>query len=281
MFRPTKVRIKALPINSLAPNILTTLALCAGLTSIRFSLLGRWHLAVAAIVFAAICDSLDGRLARLLKGVTRFGAELDSLSDFISFGVAPVILIYLWSLQDLKTLGWIVVLAFSVCCALRLARFNTAADDPSRPAWSGDFFTGVPSPAAAGLAILPLLFFLETEMNWLRSAFLNAPWTLAVALAMVSRVPTFSGKRLRVPRDWVMPMLLLTGLFTALLIIEPWITLICVGMVYLASVPFSMRAHARQLARVAPSDADAPVAAHAVSDDEAHDDDATDEHRLH
>jgi CDP-diacylglycerol---serine O-phosphatidyltransferase len=279
MFRPSKVRIKALPVNSLAPNILTTLALCAGLTSIRFSLLGRWHLAVVAIVFAAICDSLDGRLARLLKGVTRFGAELDSLSDFISFGVAPVILIYLWSLQDLKTLGWIVVLAFSVCCALRLARFNTAADDPQRPAWSGDFFTGVPSPAAAGLAILPLLFFLETEMNWLRSPLLNAPWTLVVALAMVSRVPTFSGKRLRVRREMVMPVLLLAGLFTALLILEPWLTLIVSGVVYLASIPFSLASHARLLERVAPSDADAPVVAH-TADDEPRDDDA-DERRVH
>ena len=143
-------RLKALPFNRMIPNILTLLALCAGLTSIRFGLLEQWQLAVVALFAAAIFDGLDGRVARILKGTSKFGAELDSLSDFISFGVAPAIVLYLWTMQTWGNIGWLVVLIFSVCCALRLARFNTNLDEPNTPPWAVNFFTGVPAPAAGG-----------------------------------------------------------------------------------------------------------------------------------
>ena len=246
MFRPGRGRLRRLPVNSLAPNILTTLALCSGLTSIRFALLERWQLAVAAIVVAAIFDALDGRLARLLKGASRFGAELDSLSDFISFGVAPVILLYLWSLNGIGNVGWVVVLVFSVCCALRLARFNVAIDDPQRPAWAGSFFTGVPAPAAAGLSILFVLASFEAGDVFFRSPWLNGFWALVVAFLMVSRLPTYSFKRVRVPRDMVLPTLLVVGLLAALLAAEPWYTLLGIALVYLAMLPFSALSYARQ-----------------------------------
>jgi CDP-diacylglycerol--serine O-phosphatidyltransferase len=264
MFPRPRPRLRVLPINNLAPNILTTLALCAGLTSLRFALLGRWAPAVLAIVVAAVFDALDGRLARLLKGASKFGAELDSLADFVSFGVAPVVLVYMWSLHSAGNFGWLVVLTFSVCCALRLARFNTAAEDPNRPAWSGDFFTGVPSPAAGGLVMLPLMAYLETGTEFFVSPWVNAPWALLIAFLMVSRVPTWSFKRLRVRRDMVMPVLLLTGLFMAALVLEPWITLLGTGVVYVGMMPFGARAHRqlrRRLTEPLPLDAEAPLAA--------------------
>jgi CDP-diacylglycerol---serine O-phosphatidyltransferase len=263
MFPRPRPRLRELPINSLAPNILTTIALCAGLTSIRFALLGRWAPAVLAIVVAAVFDALDGRLARLLKGSSKFGAELDSLADFVSFGVAPVVLVYMWSLHSAGNFGWLVVLTFSVCCALRLARFNTAADDPNRPAWAGDFFTGVPSPAAGGLVMMPLMAYLETGTEFFASPWVNAPWALLIAFLMVSRVPTWSFKRLRVRREMVMPVLLLTGLFVAALVLEPWITLLGMGLVYVGMMPFGARANMRlrrHLPAPAATDADAPAA---------------------
>ncbi|MBT3535221.1 MAG: phosphatidylcholine/phosphatidylserine synthase, partial [Rhodospirillaceae bacterium] len=149
-------RLRELPVNSLIPNILTVLALCAGMSAIRFAMQDKWELAVAAIIVAGILDGLDGRMARLLKGATKFGAELDSLSDFIAFGVAPALVIYLWSTEVLGGIGWIAGLAYSTCCALRLARFNTALDDPDRPAWASYFFTGMAAPAGACMVLLPM-----------------------------------------------------------------------------------------------------------------------------
>jgi CDP-diacylglycerol--serine O-phosphatidyltransferase len=245
MFPSKRPRLRQLPINSLAPNILTTLALCSGLTSILFALQERWQLAVLAVVVAAIFDAIDGRLARFLKGATKFGAELDSLSDFVSFGVAPVILVYLWSLQGLRTFGWLAVLIFSVACALRLARFNTALDDPNRPAWSNDFFVGVPAPAGALLAMLPLALAFETGVGAFRSPWITAPWILLVAVLMVSRIPTFTFKRGRVRRDLVGIVLLLVGLAAALAALEPWLAMVFLGAAYLASIPISLRAQAR------------------------------------
>ena len=149
-------RLRDLPVNSLIPNILTVLALCAGMSAIRFAMQEKWELAVAAIIVAGILDGLDGRMARLLKGATKFGAELDSLSDFIAFGVAPALVIYLWSTEVLGGIGWIAGLAYSTCCALRLARFNTALDNPDQPAWTSYFFTGMAAPAGACIALLPI-----------------------------------------------------------------------------------------------------------------------------
>ena len=190
MKRPRSRRLRPLPVRNLAPNILTILALCAGLTSIRFSLMERWDMAVMAIVAAAILDAFDGRVARLLKGASKFGAELDSLSDFLNFGVAPVLLLYLWSLNQLAGLGWVIVLAYSVCCALRLARFNTTGDAAESPAWRAMFFTGAPAPGAAYLALIPVTAsFLAGDLVF-RNPVLVGSFTGFLAFLMVSRIPT-------------------------------------------------------------------------------------------
>ncbi|HEX6958750.1 MAG TPA: CDP-diacylglycerol--serine O-phosphatidyltransferase [Ferrovibrio sp.] len=240
-------RLGKMPLNTLAPNILTIIALCAGLTAIRFALLEQWKFAVGAIAVAALFDALDGRVARLLKGASKFGAELDSLSDFLSFGVAPAIVLYFWTLNDLGhgNTGWLVVLAFSVCTALRLARFNTALDDPDKPVWTGSFFTGVPAPAGAGLALLFLIVSLEIDSEFFRSPALNAIWLLLVGGLMISRIPTFSFKRVRVGREYVGVILLATGLVVAGLLNQPWYTLAAILLAYLVSIPFSFRAHER------------------------------------
>jgi len=238
-------RLRLLPVNSLAPNILTVLALCAGLTSMRFALQQQWPLAAVAIVVAAVLDGLDGRLARLLKGATKFGAELDSLSDFVSFGVAPVFLLYLWSLYGYGGVGWTLLLVFSICCALRLARFNTALDEPERPPWQANFFTGVPAPAGAGLVLLPLFVSFEAGDVFWRSPGLIAVWIALVSFLMVSRLPSFSFKKVRVRRDYVLPVLLLVGLCAAALVNFPWYTLSAVAIAYLVSLPLAYRSHRR------------------------------------
>ncbi|WP_341703863.1 CDP-diacylglycerol--serine O-phosphatidyltransferase [Ferrovibrio sp.] len=240
-------RLRNLPLNTLAPNILTIIALCSGLTAIRFALLGQWKFAVGAIAVAALFDMLDGRVARLLKGASKFGAELDSLSDFLSFGVAPAMVLYFWTLHDLGNgnTGWLCVLAFSVCTALRLARFNTALDDADKPQWTGSFFTGIPSPAGAGLSLLFMIISLEVESSVFSSPWLNAVWMLAVGGMMVSRVPTFSFKRVRVPREYVGLVLLGIGLLVAGLFNQPWYTLAALEIAYLVSIPFALRAHDR------------------------------------
>lgn len=236
--------LRRLPMNRLAPNMVTTLALCSGLTSIRFSLQERWEAAVIAILLAALLDGIDGRLARLLKGSTKFGAELDSLSDFLCFGVAPVILLYRWSLSDLGNIGWLAVLVYATCCALRLARFNSALEDTNQPAWAANFFTGVPSPAAAGLVILfPVLSFQFGDV--VRWAPINFVWAIAIGLLMVSRVPAFSFKKIKIRRELTLLLLVGFGIFVALLMTEPWLTLIALAAGYLALLPFSIRARAR------------------------------------
>lgn len=248
MIRPRSRRLRALPVNSLIPNILTVLALCAGMSAIRFALQERWEFAVAGVFVAAVLDGLDGRMARLLKGATKFGAELDSLSDFIAFGVAPAMLIFLWSTQDLKGLGWIAALAYSTCCALRLARFNTALDDPDRPAWAGQFFTGVAAPAGAGLALLPMTVSFQFEELPINAPAITAMWLLFVGLLMISRIPTYSFKRIRVGREQVLPTLLLVGLIAAVAASYPWFVLSTVCALYLVSIPFSFLSHRRHAA---------------------------------
>lgn len=231
-----------LPIRTVIPNALTVLALCAGLTAIRFALEARFEVAVVAIIVASIFDALDGRVARLLKGTTRFGAELDSLTDFVNFGVAPVLVLYLWSLNEIGGIGWIAVLGYAVCCALRLARFNVALEDPDKPAWSANYFVGVPAPAGALLVMLPLY------LDFIGVSFLKAlPLLIAihcffVAFLMVSRVPTFSGKRmgLRIDREMVMPILLLVGFAAAVILNYPWYGFTAIALGYLAVIPLSM-----------------------------------------
>ena len=239
-------RLKGLPVNSLIPNILTVLAVCAGVTSIRFSMEGQWEMAVMSIAVAAILDTLDGRVARLLKGASKFGAELDSLSDFVSFGVAPAILLYRWTLSDLGGVGWIIVLAYAVCAGLRLARFNIMLDDPNRPAWAADYFTGVPAPAAAGLVLLPVMISFQVGDDVVRIVYLNAVNAIFVAFMMVSETPTFSFKRMRVKRERVLPVLIVVGLLGAVVASYPWFVLSVVTAVYLVSIPLSMQRHRRR-----------------------------------
>ena len=245
-------RFKQVPIRILVPNLVTLLALCSGVTSIRLGVEGRYELAVGAVILAIVLDAIDGRLARFLKGTSRFGAELDSLADFVNFGVAPAILIYLWSLNSLKSLGWLVALCLAICCALRLARFNVAIDDPDKPAWMMNFFTGAPAPAGAGLAMAPMyLGFLGFVPNGHDVAWLVLPYIAAVALLMVSRVPTYSGKTLgsRISRDLVLPLLGVAALVIVSLIAFTWEMLTAMSALYIVLLPFGIRSYRRHKAQ--------------------------------
>src|ERR1700731_3629653 len=220
-------RFRRIPVRTLAPNLVTLLALCAGLTGIRMAFEDRYVLALAAIVFAAFLDGIDGRLARLLKGTSRFGAELDSLSDFVNFGVAPALIIYFWDLHDLKSAGWIAAMVFTICACLRLARFNVMIDDPDRPAWSANFFVGMPAPMGAITVLLPIYaVFLGLPRSGLLT-WLTLLYTLSIASLMVSRLPVFSGKRVgtRVPPEMVGPLIVVLVLSIALLVAYPWVIL--------------------------------------------------------
>jgi CDP-diacylglycerol--serine O-phosphatidyltransferase len=238
-------RLRALPFNRLIPNMLTVIALCAGLTAILYGFQGKWHFAVGAIMIAGLLDALDGRIARLLGSTSKFGAELDSLSDFISFGVAPAMLVYLWTLHTAKGPGWVVALIFAVCAALRLARFNTKLGDSDLPKWAGNFFTGVPSPAGGGLVLLPMMLSFEFGGTFFSHPLLNGVLALLVAYMMISKIPTFSFKQVRVPQRLVVPLLLAVGLIAALLVTATWLTLSGFLILYLCSIPLSVRAYRR------------------------------------
>jgi CDP-diacylglycerol---serine O-phosphatidyltransferase len=261
-------RFRPIPVRLLVPNVITLLAICAGLTAIRLSIEGRMELAVAAIVFAAVLDGVDGRVARMIKGQSKFGAELDSLADFVNFGVAPGLMLYFWQLQELNNGGWIAAMVFAISGGLRLARFNATIDDPNRPAFAANYFTGVPAPAGAILALLPIyLAFLGVPKP---PATLTAAYTLLIAFLMVSRLPVFSGKtvKMRVPPEMVLPVFVSVVFFVALLIGYPWHILSIGSVLYLASLPLgwkSYRDHERKLAAnaqpAAPTDAAAPTQA--------------------
>jgi CDP-diacylglycerol--serine O-phosphatidyltransferase len=241
-------RLRGQSLARLIPNMVTVMALSSGLTSIRFAFEGKFQLAVIAIILAAVLDALDGRIARLIGATSRFGAELDSLSDFISFGVAPAIVLYLWCFIDSGRIGWAAVLLFAVCMALRLARFNSALDDPDRPAWASNYFTGVPAPAGAGLVLMPLVASFDLEAYWLSRPLWVGAWMVIVAGLTVSRLPTFAFKKLKVRHWMVAPVLAIAGALFAGLASEPWLTFVGLGIAYLATFPFSIRAvrrHAR------------------------------------
>jgi CDP-diacylglycerol--serine O-phosphatidyltransferase len=256
-------RFRPIPVRMLVPNVITLLAICAGLTAIRLSTEGRMELAVAAIVFAAVLDGLDGRVARMIKGQSKFGAELDSLADFVNFGVAPGLILYFWQLHELGNGGWIASMVFAISGGLRLARFNATMDDPNKPAFAVNFFTGVPAPAGAITVLLPVyLAFLGLPRP---PAVLTALYTLLIAFLMVSRLPVFSGKtvRLRVPPEMVLPVFVSVIFFIALLIGYPWHILSACTVLYLLSLPLgwmSYREHARKAAAapVVPADAAPP-----------------------
>src|SRR5947207_1320400 len=233
-------RFRPIPVRTLVPNLITLLALCAGLTAIRLAIEGKLEWALAAIVLAALLDGIDGRVARLLKGTSRFGAELDSLADFVNFGVAPGLILYFWTLHELGNAGWIAAMVFAICCGLRLARFNVMLDDPNRPAWAANFFVGMPAPGGAITVLLPLYvnFLGVPHMAFITPVVLV--YTLAIAMLMISRLPVFSGKRSgkRVAPELVLPVFVGGVLFFALLIAYPWIVLTTGTVLYLGSLPF-------------------------------------------
>lgn len=227
-------------LRALAPNAVTAVALCTGLSGAWFAMQGRWENAVAAIVVAGVLDAMDGRIARLLKGESRFGAELDSLSDVIAFGATPALVIYSWVMQDMPRFGWTISVFFVLCAALRLARFNARIDTEDQPHKSAGFNTGVPSPPGAGLALLPMMLWFETGAEWLRDYRLVAPWLIIVAILMISNVATFSWSSIRVRRSLRFMALAGVGLFGAMLVAAPWVALIAASAVYAALLPFSM-----------------------------------------
>src|SRR4051794_18620477 len=238
--------------NRIIPNLMTMMGLCAGLTSMRFGLEGRFGAAAAAIMVAAVIDGLDGRLARLLKATTRFGAEFDSLSDFLCFGVAPGFVLYMWSLHRGGAYGYAPCVVFAVCMALRLARFNASLDSAPRPAYAYNFFTGVPAPAGAGLALFPLFLGLEAQslgLDWLQAAaqypLVSALVLVGTAFLLVSTLPVWSFKNFKVPHEYILPMLLGTGTFAAVLVADPWAALAAAGLLYLGMLPFSVRSYRR------------------------------------
>ena len=238
-------RAKPLSLRAVLPNAITAAALCSGLTGIRFAIVGDWEKSLIAIILAGMLDGIDGRIARLLKAQSRFGAELDSLADSLSFGMAPALVLFLWSLQDLPRLGWFASLAFAICCALRLARFNARIDADDQPHKSAGFLTGVPAPLGAGLAFLPMYLWLATENAMFREPALVAAWTALVAILMISNIATLSWTSIRPSTEWRLPAIGLTGLLFAALLTEPWSTLalICVG--YLALMPWGILSYAR------------------------------------
>lgn len=243
---PRRRVVRDLPLTRLLPNMLTLLSLCSGLTAMRFALQDKWQEAVLAIVIAAVFDILDGRVARMLNMASKFGAELDSLSDAISFGVAPGFVMYEWTLKDGAGLGWIAVLVFAVCCVLRLARFNTMLEDHAIPAWAKNYFTGIPAPAGAGLALIPLTLVLEFGSDSQLPAKFIAIWMILVGGLMVSRLPTLSLKGWRVAPVWVAPIFVAVVLLAAAMITSPWLTLSVVGLFYFLSIPLAWVSYHRR-----------------------------------
>jgi CDP-diacylglycerol--serine O-phosphatidyltransferase len=273
-------RFRPVPVRTLVPNLITLLALCAGLTAIRLAAEGTFEWAVYAIVFAAILDGIDGRVARLLKGTSRFGAELDSLADFVNFGVAPGVTLYFWSLHEVKSAGWIAAMVFAIAAGLRLARFNVMIDDPNRPSWAGNFFVGMPAPAGAITVLLPVYaHFLGVPLPAFVAP-ITLVYTLAIGFLMVSRLPVYSGKRVgtRVPPDLVLLVFIGVVLFFALLIAYPWAVLTVGTLTYLASLPFGWLSHRDYVRRDAEAVAQDKIAKDTiVQDKSAHPEDGLSE----
>ncbi len=236
---------RGLPLRAIAPNAVTAMALCSGLTGIRFAIAGDWERAVLMVLLAGVLDGIDGRIARLVRGESRFGAELDSLSDAISFGVSPALIVYLWSLMGIPRVGWLAALIYAVFCALRLARFNANIDVAEQPHKSAGFLTGVPAPAGAGLAMLPMYLWFWTEEAIFRSPWLVAPWVALTAFLMVSSLATFSWSSLRLRRRVRFEALAVVVIFAAAIVSAPWQTLSVICLAYVATIPFSIAAYAR------------------------------------
>lgn len=241
--KPRKSRV---PMRMILPNLVTLMALCSGLTAIRMAFEGRWEFAVGAVLLAAVLDAMDGRVARLLKGTSKFGAELDSLADFVNFGVTPALILYVWLLKEAGSLGWVAALVFAISAALRLARFNVALDDPDKPAWTANFFTGVPAPAGALIVLMPLYWeFLGFLPHWSEFAVPIACFVIGVGFLLISTLPTYSGKKLgtRIRRDHVLPLFVVAVLIVALTVSYPFPMLAFGTACYLVSIPFAWRSH--------------------------------------
>ena len=249
--QPVMGKSRGLSLRAMAPNAITAAALCSGLTGIRFAISEQWAAAAVAIIVAGILDGMDGRIARLLRAQSRFGAELDSLADSLSFGTAPAIIIYLWSLSAEPRWGWFAALALAICCALRLARFNAQIDMEEQPHKSLGFLTGVPAPMGAGLAFMPFYLWSATGFDVFREPIFVAPWLLATALLMISSMATPSWTSLRPRRGIRLWVLAFVGLLFAALLVEPWWTLSAIGIGYLALLPFTLMRYARIKQRAA------------------------------
>ncbi len=237
-------RFRKVPVRVILPNLVTLLALCLGLTAIRFAAEGQFERAVYAILAAAVLDGVDGRLARAIKGTSRFGAELDSLADFVDFGVAPALTLYFWSLIGVKSFGWFAAMVFAIACALRLARFNVALEDASKPAWMSQFFTGMPAPAGAIVVLLPLYLHLSVlDVVFTRPlVVVEVLYVLIVAALMASRIPHWSGKTIgRIPREHVILVLFGVAIIILLLATFPMEMLVVLTALYLGAIPFGVR----------------------------------------
>jgi CDP-diacylglycerol--serine O-phosphatidyltransferase len=239
-------RIREIPLRMMFPNLVTLLAICAGLSGIRFAFENRFESAVVMVLIAAFLDGVDGRLARLLKATSKFGAQMDSLADVINFGVAPALVLYAFLLDRAGSPGWIAALLFVIACGMRLARFNVLEEDHDRPAWQGEYFVGVPAPAGAVVVMLPLyLAFLGLEPTRY-AAFIGTAFTVVIAFLLVSRLPVYSGKSLKIPGDRTLLVILAVVLYILLLVSYPWYTLTASVCVYLLFLPFSVRAYSRR-----------------------------------
>ena len=242
---------RGMAFRAMVPNAVTALALCFGLTGVRFAFSAasghdaHWELALACVIGAGVLDGMDGRIARLLRAQSRFGAELDSLSDVSAFGVAPALIMYLWSLHQAPQFGWVAALALAVCCALRLARFNSRMDADDQPHKSAGYLTGVPAPAGAGLAFVPVYLWLVTGEETFRAWYVVMPWVIFIALLLISSVATFSWSSLRIRRSSRLFVLAGIGLLGAALVTAPWITLLAISLVYVALLPFSIASYSR------------------------------------
>jgi CDP-diacylglycerol--serine O-phosphatidyltransferase len=256
-----ETRLREIPLRLIVPNLITVLAICAGLSGIRLAFEQRFEIAVAMVLIAALLDAVDGRVARMLKASSNFGAQMDSLADIVNFGVAPGLVLYAFLLDRAGAFGWIAALLFAIACCLRLARFNVMLEDPDRPAWKADYFVGVPAPAGALLVMLPIyLGFLGIPLTVL-SAFVSSGYVVVVALLMVSRLPVYSGKSSgsRVRRDYVMPLMLGIVLYVALLFSYTWHTMAATALAYIVGLPFSARAYTLREAREAEKMSAAPA----------------------
>jgi CDP-diacylglycerol--serine O-phosphatidyltransferase len=244
-------RLRDIPLRLLLPNLITVLALCAGLSGIRLAFEGRVETAVVMVLIAAFLDGIDGRLARMLKASSKFGAQMDSLADIVNFGVAPALVLYAYLLDRAGSLGWIAALLFAIACGLRLARFNVMLEDPDTPKWHADFFVGVPAPAGAVLVLLPAyLGFIGVELT-LPMAYISSAFTVVVALLLVSRLPVYSGKSqgTRIRRDVVMPLILAVVVYVWLLASYTWTAMAGTAILYLLFLPLSVAAFSRRQER--------------------------------